>query len=75
MKKPDRFDRRAGKELAMPWVLTRPRLAMLFRNEHKAIVRLVKAEMRRQGYGNICNEAVRVATYEHLLAILAKRVQ
>jgi len=37
----DRFEQQAKRELATPWVLNQPRLAMLLRREHNAYVRLV----------------------------------
>jgi len=41
----DRFEQQAKRELATPWVLNQPRLAMLLRREHNAYVRLVKQAM------------------------------
>jgi len=41
----DRFEQQAKRELATPWVLNQPRLAMLLRREHTALVRLVKQAM------------------------------
>ena len=38
----DRFEQQAKRELATPWVLNQPRLAMLLRRQHAAYVRLVK---------------------------------
>ena len=37
----DRFEQQAKRELATPWVLNQPRLAMLLRRQHAAYVRLV----------------------------------
>ena len=41
----DRFEQQAKRELATPWVLNQPRLAMLLRRQHAAYVRLVKQAM------------------------------
>lgn len=76
MKKPDRFSRVVEKAdikdsdvRPLQWV------ERILRDEHRAVVKLIKQNMRRPGYTNICNEAVRLATYEHLLAALARRVR
>lgn len=77
MKQPDRFARRAKKELATPWVLNQPRLAMLFRAEHRAVVRLVK-QQERYGMGSYIMMPKAVGAWinvEDLLAALARRAR
>ena len=78
MTKPDRFARLVDRiwmgdgHKRDPWEKACTRL---LRAEHRAVVSLIKQAMRMPGYTNICNEAVRLVTYEHILAALARRVQ
>ena len=82
MKRPDRFARRAKKELAAPWVLNEARLAMLFRAEHRAVVRIVqqlRLRARNAAFAsvraNTCPEwdAAKIEVLNDLLDALAAR--
>lgn len=77
MKNPDRFARRAKNELATPWELNQPRLAMLIRAEHNAVVRLVKAELayrvERNRAPNEVTDVSGISACNDLLAALARR--
>ena len=78
MKQPDRFAQvvrnavRGQGTTNSRWYLYPEDAEKLLRRQHRAIVRLVKRELKDERYLNECNETVKQATCEYILAALAR---
>ena len=74
--KPDRFDRMIARITGPAWCadsdIQKGEVVVLLRRQHAAYVRLVKRDLATERYQNECNETVKQATCEYLLAAFAR---